>query len=144
MDLGFLILLGILIGIFVNAALIDELVEDYTDIKDGVPDNHTRDFWLRMLMVVVVSFFGGIWREALWGKDFLTSFIACIAFATGCFVLIFDYALNKLRGLPWDYLGNDPIDGSRTDTFLRRFNPYHVLVIKSLAFLAGLLLYIFL
>lgn len=125
------------IGIL-NVPLVRELLEDYVQITAGIWDDHVEDVVRRIILVLAVSAFCSIFRQ--WGSELLIlDFIANLCFATGCFILAFDYTLNKMRGLPWDYLGK-----SDTDLFLKKYNPYHVLGAKVGAFVVGLLIFIYL
>lgn len=120
--------------------MFDELREDYEDIQLGIPDNHTRDVWIRGLLIGLVSVIGALWRN-IWGDtSFIINYIACISFSVCCYTAFFDSTLNKLRGLPWYYLGRDSV----WDRFLSNFNKETVAIGKIIIFLVGLTLYIYL
>jgi len=60
-----------------------------------------------------------------------------VALALGVRLLIFDYALNLMRGKNWDYLG----EGAQTDKLLKKLNKWVVLAFRGLLFALSAILY---
>jgi hypothetical protein len=92
----------------------------------------------RVIYCAAVCSFGSIMRQ--WGDNLAWNMVANAAFTFGCYVLIFDYALNLLRGLPIEYLGEE----SETDKILSNYHPLTVLIFKFTAFIVGLAIFIWL
>jgi hypothetical protein len=113
-------------------------LEDWSGINAGIPDDHTGDVIKRIIYCAVVCSFGGIMR--IWGDNLGMNIIANSLFTFGCYFLIFDYALNLLRGLPIEYLG----ENAEIDKILSNYHPMTVLIYKFTAFIVGLAAFIWL
>ena len=100
-----------------------EVTVDYWQISRGKGINHAIEFSIFIIVSVGVSML----VQNPW----------FIALALGLRLLIFDYALNILRGLSWDYLG----EGAASDRIFKKINRWVLLSGRCIFFALSAWLY---
>ena len=98
-----------LFGIYLNASY------DEDRIKNNKHIDHVVESVVRALVIVLFALIVS-------GKMFSVFYFILMFYFSCLFWLIFDFTLNKLRGLPWDYISPDNTEHS---SFIDRIFKHH-------------------